>query len=226
MPVSLGPHPRYLEELRIGGGYNSSPDGGADFDKTGNIAANGSLSIGGAATFGDDVSVAGDFAVTGVDTTWSIYLPASQGMPDPSLPCAAFAIANWRNFQVATGALAFDPTSPEAAYFQFRLPDSYDGRALKFTIEWSASAGTSGDVRWGINSMRFANGESFVQTGTLSYVPDSFIAIESLHVVEITDAPSYSATGLMVTVRILRDASHANDTFNADAKLIGVRVSY
>lgn len=226
MPVSLGPHPRYLEELRIGGGYNSSPDGGADFDKSGNIAANGSLHVGGAATFGDDVSVAGDFAVAGVDTTWSIYLPASLGMPDPALPCAAFAITNWRNFQVATGALAFDPTSPEAAYFQFRLPDSYDGRALKFTIEWSASTGTSGDVRWGINSMRYGDGESLLQTGTLSYVLDTLTSMEHLQIATLNDTPSNSATGLLVTVRILRDASHASDTFAADAKLIGIRVSY
>lgn len=226
MPVSLGPHPRYLEELRIGGGYNSNPDGGADFDQEGNIATNGTLDVEGAATFGGDVTIAGDLEVVGVDTTWNIYLPASQGMPDPSLPCAAFAIANWRNFQVATGSLAFDQTSPEAAYFQFRLPDTYDGRPLKFTIEWSASAGTSGDVRWGINSMRFDNGESLFQTGTLSYVLDSLISIEYLHVTQIFDTPSFSGTGLLVTTRILRDASNAADTFNADAKLIGIRVSY
>jgi hypothetical protein len=226
MPVSLGTHPRYLEELRIGGGYNSTPDGGVDFDKAGNIAANGTLDVEGAAAFGGNVSIAGDLEVAGVDTTWSIYLPASQGMPDPALPCAPFAIANWRNFQVATGSLAFDQTSPEAAYFQFRLPDSYDGRPLKFTIEWSASAGTSGDVRWGVNSMRFDNGESMYQTGTLSYVLDSLISIEHLHVVQIVDIPSFSATGLLVTTRILRDASHTSDTLNADAKLIGLRVSY
>ena len=140
--------------------------------------------------------------------------------------CAAFAIANWRNFQVATGSLAFDQTSPEAAYFQFRLPNTYDGRALKFTIEWSASAGTSGDVRWGVNSMRHGDGESLLQTGTLSYVLDTLSSIEHLHVVALNDTPSNSTTGFLVTVRILRDASHASDTFNADAKLIGIRVSY
>lgn len=226
MPVSLGPHPRYLEELRIGGGYNSSPDGGTDFDKAGNIATNGTLDVEGAATFGADVSVTGDFAVAGVDTTWSIYLPASLGMPDPSLPCAPFAVTNWRNFHVATGSLAFDASNPEAAYFQFRLPDAYDGRPLKFTIEWSASAGTSGDVRWGINSMRYGDGESLVQTGTLSYVLDTLTLLEHLYVAELVDTPSNSAIGVFVTLRILRDSSHASDTFNGDAKLIGIRVSY
>ena len=226
MPVSLGPHPRYLEELRIGGGYNSSPDGGADFDKAGNIAANGSLNVGGAATFGDDVSVAGDFAVTGVDTTWSIYLPASQGMPDPVLPCAAFATTNWRNFQVATGTLAFDATSPEAAYFQFRLPDSYDGRALKFTIEWSASAGTSGDVRWGALPFSFVNGSSLDDTGVTTYVNDTFLGTKLTHICFVNATPTHAVGGSLNTVRIIRLSNNAADTFNADSLLIGVHVSY
>ena len=42
---SIGPSPRYLEELRIGGGYGSAPDGGVDLDKAGNIAADGDLTI-------------------------------------------------------------------------------------------------------------------------------------------------------------------------------------
>lgn len=74
--------------------------------------------------------------------------------------------------------------------------------------------------------MRFDNGESLYQTGTLSYVLDSLIALDHLHVAQIVDIPSFSAIGLLVTIRILRDASHASDTFNADAKLIGLRVSY
>ena len=226
MPVSLGPHPRYLEELRIGGGYNSNPDGGADFDKAGNIAANGTLDVEGAATFGGDVTVAGDLAVTGVDTTWSVYLPAALGMPDPVLPCAAFAIANWRNFQVATGALAFDQTSPEAAYFQFRLPDSYDGRTLKFTIEWSASAGTSGDVRWGVLPISFDDADTLDDTGTTTYVVDTFIATKTTHVCIVVATPTHASGGSFNTVRIIRLSNHATDTFNADAILVGIGVSF
>ena len=226
MPVSLGPHPRYLEELRIGGGYNSSPDGGTDFDKAGNIAANGTLDVEGAANFGGDVTIAGDLEVAGVDTTWSIYLPASQGMPDPSLPCAAFAIANWRNFQVATGSLAFDQTSPEAAYFQFRLPDTYDGRPLKFTIEWSASAGTSGDVRWGALPISFDDGDSFDDTGTTTYVVDTFSAMKSAHFCFMVATPTHPSGGSLNTVRIIRLSNHASDTFNADALLLGLQITY
>jgi hypothetical protein len=51
---SVGAHPRQVENLRIGGGYNSAPDGGADIDNKGNAAMNGDLTVGGfvqAATF-------------------------------------------------------------------------------------------------------------------------------------------------------------------------------
>jgi hypothetical protein len=43
--LAIGSHPRYLEELRIGGGYGDGADGGADFDNSGNIAADGSVNL-------------------------------------------------------------------------------------------------------------------------------------------------------------------------------------
>ncbi len=44
---TVGAHPRRIENLRIGGGYGSSPDGGADVDGAGNAALNGDLTVGG-----------------------------------------------------------------------------------------------------------------------------------------------------------------------------------
>lgn len=43
--MAIGPNPRYIEELRIGGGYGSAPDGGADFEKDGDISTDGSLTV-------------------------------------------------------------------------------------------------------------------------------------------------------------------------------------
>ncbi len=43
--VGIGPNPRYLEELRIGGGRGDS-DGGADFEKDGTISTDGKIGIG------------------------------------------------------------------------------------------------------------------------------------------------------------------------------------
>jgi len=225
MSVSIGSHPRYLEELRIGGGYDSAPDGGADFDKAGNIAANGSIDIDGPATFGDDVTIAGDLAIGGVDTTWSVYLPASLGMPDPALPCGPVTPINWRNYQVATPSLAFDPNNPEAAFFQFRLPPTYDGRTLRFTIEWSATAGTSGDVRWGVLPIAFNDGSNLFDSGGTTYNLDSFLGTSTLHFCSIDSTPTHSSSDALTTVRVIRLSNDVTDTFNADALLLGIRIA-
>lgn len=57
--LAIGSAPRYLEELRIGGGYGEGVDGGADFDKAGNIAADGSVKATGGIEAGKDSSVRG-----------------------------------------------------------------------------------------------------------------------------------------------------------------------
>ncbi len=41
--LAMGAAPRYLEELRIGGGYGDAADGGADWDKAGALRANGRI---------------------------------------------------------------------------------------------------------------------------------------------------------------------------------------
>lgn len=45
--LAIGAAPRYLEELRIGGGLGDAADGGADFDHSGNIATDGGITCNG-----------------------------------------------------------------------------------------------------------------------------------------------------------------------------------
>ena len=45
--LAIGASPRYLEELRIGGGLGDSADGGADLDKAGNISTDGIVTCSG-----------------------------------------------------------------------------------------------------------------------------------------------------------------------------------
>ncbi|MFM1919560.1 MAG: hypothetical protein RLZZ303_1194 [Candidatus Hydrogenedentota bacterium] len=44
---NVGAHPRRIENLRVGGGYASAPDGGLDIDAAGNLATNGDLTVAG-----------------------------------------------------------------------------------------------------------------------------------------------------------------------------------
>ncbi|MBI4558236.1 MAG: hypothetical protein HY706_11695 [Candidatus Hydrogenedentes bacterium] len=62
--VAIGVSPRYLEELRIGGGYGSLPDGGADFEKTGSILSDGSITAKGNLTIGKDEAANHSLSIT------------------------------------------------------------------------------------------------------------------------------------------------------------------
>ena len=43
--MAIGPNPRYIEELCIGGGYGEPADGGASLEKTGDIATDGNITL-------------------------------------------------------------------------------------------------------------------------------------------------------------------------------------
>ena len=224
MPVTLGSHPRHLEELRLGGGFDYSPGGGADFDAAGNIQSNGDLEMDGTGTFGGNVSVGGDLEVAGLDTNWRVYLPATLGLPDPSLPCGAPTVINWRNYQVVTAGMEFDPDTSQAAFFQFRLPPGYDDRPLKVTIEWATTDGTGGDVRWGINPISFSNGSTLFDSGPLYYGMTTFDAIEKFQEVTIEVSDFESDGGRFTTLRVIRVAPNELDTFDGTARLVGVEI--
>lgn len=68
---SVGTHPGYLETLRIGGGFNSTPDGGLDCDAAGNLALDGDLTVGGEVDLRGGVlhNSAGDLALNACNDT-------------------------------------------------------------------------------------------------------------------------------------------------------------
>ncbi len=55
--LGIGGAPRYLEELRIGGGYGDTVDGGADLEADGDVLTDGTLSVSGAVTGAADGSL-------------------------------------------------------------------------------------------------------------------------------------------------------------------------
>lgn len=63
---AIGANPRYIEELRIGGGYGESVDGGIDFEDDGTLLTDGSITTDG------DVNVLGGDVVGTTDGTLTI----------------------------------------------------------------------------------------------------------------------------------------------------------
>ena len=64
--AAIGAHPRYIEELSIGGGYGESVDGGCDIEDDGTISTDGTLTTNSGATFNEG-SVDVDFRIESDD---------------------------------------------------------------------------------------------------------------------------------------------------------------
>ena len=221
------------EFLRIAGGYQApalgkSPAGGLDVDNAGNIATDGDLTIDGAGSFGGDLAVTGDLNIAGslrtspdgVDKTWSHYVGAQE-----ISPITAGAVTNhtFQSNRVVVPLMPFDASTIESACFTIGLPEDYDGSALKLTFYWTALAGTSGTVMWAANRSIFVDDETLVQDVGGATATDTFIAVNDLHIIEATDTPGDVTPGLL-TFFVRRLAG--SDTFDADAQLIGMRVTY
>jgi len=228
---SVGAAPRYLEEIRIGGGYGSTPDGGVDIDKAGNVAADGDLTVDGTVdvkggTIQNSIGtleVDSDFKMgsSGVDKTWSAYFGAAEVF---NIDAGTLINHTFQAGDVNVPLVPFDQTAQESVSCAVGLPADYDGSALTFTIYWTSRAGTTGTAKWSVNASVFENAESLAQTNSAIILDDTFIAQNDTHVVSASGTPDGASTGCLLTLFIRRQANL--DTLDDDADLIGIRISY
>lgn len=215
LPI-LGAKPRYVEELRIGGGYLSTPDGGVDIDKAGNLAMNGDLTIDGDLALGP----------AGVDRTWCHMLTPRMAALGVTGAAQGPLDTNHGTFAANFSYLAYDAATREWAHWTFPLPATYDGAALRFTIFWFAPAGTIfGNVIWRVRAVCMNDGTgSSIGTGPGVGATDPINALNQIHAIGATLTPDNAGAGGLLSVSVERTAE--TDTFNADAGLIAVRVAY
>lgn len=213
---TLGANPRCIEQLRIGGGYNSAPDGGVDIDKQGNIAADG------------DLTIDGNLKVSGVDTTWGVFLSARNGWPTPSSGCSSPVLLSFgSSTDPAVYVMDFDKDSEKYAKFNVHMPQGYDGRSLAIRVYWTATAGTSGDVLWRIYGRCNGDGDDLTNSNT-TYTSgaDVFLGQNKMHIRQYTLEPSNATAGGLLVITIRRQGSNAQDTFDSDARLVGIDIRY
>jgi hypothetical protein len=158
----------------------------------------------------------------------TIWMPAGAMVPQttngPALVTTELATND-----VMLRTLDYDQTTVEFAQFQIAMPKSWDAGVLTFIPYWTAASGT-GDVIWRLNFRAHNNDDALDQDqGTSQASTDTLIATNDLHVgpesADITPAGTPGDETLLIG-KIRRDASAGGDTLNADAKLIGVRLSY
>jgi hypothetical protein len=122
----------------------------------------------------------------------------------------------------------FDKDADENVCFRWAFPDIWDRSTIKVKFYWSASAGTSGTVKWYIQGIALSNDDAIdTAYGTAVGVEDTFIATGDVHVTSATGAVTIGGTPALADVvyfQIYRDVSE--DTFDADARLMGVMIEY
>jgi hypothetical protein len=198
--------------------------------------ANAVAITGGAASFTGDLAVSG----AGVNTIWKRYLTRADVLVTETAGITTIygttpaggptereigTSGNVVGFRVST--IDFDGTNDEYCHFVFRMPDDYDGRAIRLRIDWTALSG-SGDVRWLAYMKMYGDGGAF-GANTLSVTStDTVLSTSQLHtIVTSTFTPNTSTDGDYAHLVIRRNASNGGDTLDAvDAHLIGVGISY
>lgn len=239
---STGSNPRYVENLRVGGGYGSLPDGGVDVDGAGNAAMSGDLTVDGTigeATFSGDVTVEGDLILgsTGVNAFWetSILRPGIELIAGGNNPPSAIATkvyaANRREIPVAT----CDDSVTSRLMGMLTLPNDYDGRALGFDVYWSVATSNSGSVFWQVVGSSDNDGDDLTNTATASSVLTAIgaapTAVDQMVITSGTWTPSGAdgVAGQMAFFSLIRSGTSATDTYTAagdNAHLIGIKFYY
>lgn len=139
--IAAAAAPRYLEELRIGGGFGDAKDGGADITADGSIALDGDLTVGGGAEFGDITLGGGD-----------IFSPLTALRLDPAGAGLFRVDTSLLWVENSGGALWLVNPSASNANVQARLKDSggnYEGfGALWFLADDSTDGSEDGMIKF------------------------------------------------------------------------------
>lgn len=227
---NCGAAPRYLENLRIGGGYGTAPNGGADLDAAGNAAFNGDLTVAGdflalgPLRYRD--ALRADTANGGVNRDWSV---APELFGDGSNSTLAGSVAVNHSSRMHFAAWPFPPNTLEAVNCSFMLPPDYDGSPLRVRLVWVSEAalgGTGGDVVWRVYMTAYTDGETFNISTTSVDAIDSFQAVDTFHIIDLNYTLDTYGPGQPVALNLRRDGASGLDTFDADAQLIKVLISY
>lgn len=153
----------------------------------------------------------------------AILTPSGAIVPDTG--GAEQKQVNGTNFQYYV--LAFDKAADEAAYWEFIVPDDYDGGNISVNI-WYKTTVNTGAVVFNVQVLGREEGEAFdAALGAAQAVTDTVPATAGNIGICAPSAfsPGWSA-GDLVVVKLLRDADNGSDTADADISVVMVEVEY
>jgi hypothetical protein len=156
----------------------------------------------------------------------NVYIPASE-MKTRTTAGAAAGSTETTTHKWNFDTFDFDTTTAESVDFITVMPSNYGLGVISARVYWTASSGT-GTVTWSIKAAAFA--DSLVldsAAGTAITTTDTLLSTGDMHIT--SSFGSLTPSGTMaanqpIIFNVARDP--ATDTLNADAKLIGVELSF
>jgi hypothetical protein len=176
---------------------------------------------------------------TGANPTWAavtasgggstnVWIPASAWIPRTTTGAGIDSREQSTN-KINTDELLFDAGTDEFAQAMIVMPSNWNAGTVTAKFHWTAST-SSGDVVWGLSGRAYANDDALDQAqGTAQTVTDTLTATNDVDISPATSAITLggtAASGNPVIFQVYRDADAAGDTLGADARLLGVEISY
>lgn len=158
----------------------------------------------------------------------NVWIPAAQWIPRTTTGCGIDSRELSTN-KINTDELLFDAGTDEFAQCMVVMPSNWNAGTVTAKFHWTASTG-SGDVVWGLSGRAYANDDALDQAqGTAQTVTDTLTAANDLDISGATSAITLGGTaaaGNPVIFEVYRDANAGGDTLAADARLLGVEITY
>lgn len=158
----------------------------------------------------------------------NVWIPAAQWIPRTTTGCGIDSRELSTN-KINTDELLFDAATAEYAQAMIVMPSNWNAGTVTAKFHWTASTG-SGDVIWGLRARSYANDDALDQAmGTAQTATDTLTATNDLDISPATSAITVggtAASGNPIIWEVYRDAAAGGDTLGADARLLGVEISY
>ena len=187
----------------------------------------------GAAVFGTGPTITGA-TVNGITDltstpTRTVILTAAGATATTTIGAAPPAVVEAGTNDVDYYVVDFDASTEERTFWDFAMPDSYNGGTVTATFYWTNAGGGAGEtVDWGIKALALNNDEAIDQAyGSEVTTTDTWIAQNDLHISAVSTAITIGgspAGGEYMIFNVGRKV--ASDDLTGDARLMLVKIEY
>ena len=196
---------------------------------SGLVVSAGNVGIAGDLTVDSIIYVSGDKLIYPTGGAWtrpkrSIILTAG-GAITPTVNGAAQTKIDGTNHSYYV--LNYDAATAESAYWQWTMPNSYDGGTINITYYWTAGVNTN-DVVWCFNAGGITPGGA-VDAALSADICDTAAAPGTAGYLVATaraGAASNFTAGKYTIFKVFRKAADGADTMAGDARLLNVKIEY